>query len=240
MLGATPGPATVSPAIPETDSQMSFVRLVRLQRIVESARRSLIAAFPTLPPGAAVRYWELPRFAEVAFLDRTALRVWYRDSTLVWSRFGGMASLHQPVDAMLEFTENQPMPGYALEPEAVRLYLAGWRAQNDNRWDAADSLYVLARQATRTRWALAYAICNNRARIALARDRPDQAVGFLQEYDSLKGRDASYWAVSAWIEARYGNPEAALEQVQRCLALDPGNEDGLRLAQALRGSKPAP
>jgi len=239
MLAAVPGPATVSPAIPETESQMSFIRLVRLQRIVESARRSLRANVPTLPRHAAVRYWELPRFAEVAFLDRTALQVWYRDTTLVWSRFGGLASLHQPVDALLEFTESQPMPGYVLEPEAVRLYLAGWRAQHDNRWAAADSLFVLARQATKTRWALVYAIANNRARIAVARERPDLAVGFLEEYASLKGRDASYWAVSAWIEARYGNPEVAREQVRRCLALDPGNEDGLRLAQVLR-ERPQP
>lgn len=234
MLVATPGPTTVAPLVPETDSDMSFVRLVRLQRIVESARRSMRAAFPALPPGAAVRYWDLPRFAEVAFLGRSALCVWYHDTTLVWSKFGGVANIDQPITAMVEFMDSQPLPGRALEPAAVRLYLAGWRAQVARDWEAADSLYLLAQQATRTRWALAYAIRNNRARVALARGRPDQARGFLEEYAAIKGRDASYWAVSAWMEARYGNLDVALTQVRRCLAIDPENADALRLAEELR------
>lgn len=234
MLLATPGPATVSPDVPETASDMSFVRIVRLQRIVESARRSLLAAYPTLPHGAAVRYWELPRLAEVGFLDRTALQVWYGDTTLVWSKFGGVANIDQPVDALLEFTESQAVPGYVLEPEAVRLYLAAWRAQFARRLNEADSLFVLAQRATRTRWALAYGIRNNRARIALAQDRPEQARTLLEEYAALKGRDAGYWAVSAWVEYRNGNFDAALAQVQQCLALDPRNPDAMRLAEELQ------
>lgn len=238
LLIATPGPATVVPHLPRSDSDMSFGRLVRLQRTVESVRGSMLAEFPTLPRGAAVRYWEMPRFAEVGFQDQAALRVWYRDTTLTWSKFGGIASIDQPVDAMVEFMDFQPLPGYVLEPAAMRLYTAGWRAQVARQWETADSLLMLAQRATRTRWALAYAILNNRARIAVARNRREEARGFLEEYAALKGRDAGYWAVSAWIESGYGNLDAARAQVQRCLALDPRNPDGLKLAAQLGSSSP--
>ena len=234
LLVAAPGPSVVAPEAPATTSQMSFLRLVRLQRIAESARRSLTASFPALPQGACVRYWGLQHISQVAFAGPAALAVWYRDTTLTWSPFGGAGNAGQRVDAIVEFQDHEPLPGHALEPGAVRLYLAGGQAQRVGRWAAADSLYQAARAATRTRWALAYAICDNRARVAMSLDRPDRARAFMEEYAAIKGRDAEYWAVSAWIESARGRFDAALAESERCLALDPRNQECLQMAEGLR------
>jgi hypothetical protein len=77
---------------------MSFVRLARLQRTVDGARRALTTRFPTLRKGAEIRYWSMPLLSKSAS-RREAARVWYGDSTITWGKFGGMEGIKRDFDA---------------------------------------------------------------------------------------------------------------------------------------------
>ena len=86
---------------------------------------------------------------------------------------------------------------------------------------------------TQTRWALAYVLLNNRARIAMSMGLPEQARSLMEEYARIKGRDASHWAVIAWIEAESGRLDLARDALRRGLALEPDNDECLEMARDL-------
>ena len=179
-LVALPVPRDVTGAPPVTASLLSFERVSRLQRVVNSTHEALNSRFPTLPSGAAIRYWSVPLLSEVGYSDSRALRVWYGDSTLSWRTFGGEAGLEQTVDALVDFNVPSPAPAVVIEPAAIALIRAGNTAMRAGRLVEADSLFASALEA-QPRIALPFETALLRVRAAIAVERGDTtaAHGFL-------------------------------------------------------------
>jgi hypothetical protein len=234
LLLAHPAPGTVTVRPPRTASSFSLARLARLQRIVESTRRELAARAPALPRGAVVRYTEVPLLAEVAFNHDNALRVWYHDSTLSWRSVGATRDLRERADALIEFEHDDPWPATWIEPEAFRLYRQAFAASTAGQAVVADSLFAAAEIALGGR-ARAFRAALIRGRAWLAWYRGDYATaerltGLLP---ALEGEAANYWALMGWLAAVRGDRAAAEDALRRCLAQDPSDPEGLRLADAL-------
>lgn len=169
LLLAQPAPAVVTDRPPPGASSFSFARITRLQRIVESTRRTLRAEVPDLPRDGVVRYGELPRLAEVGFNGANALRAWYRDTTLTWRGFGGHEGVHERTDALLEYEPDRPWPAVLIESEAYRLYRLAYDAGLAGRLESADSLLTAARGAQRHEAIRFYALVDSSRRLIAQR-----------------------------------------------------------------------
>jgi hypothetical protein len=222
----------VAQEAPVTDSHTSYLRLVRLERIVRSTRHALSAGYPTLPHGAVVRFWNLPRLAEVGFNSSSALRVWYGDSTLTWERFGGVANLDARTDALVEYRDLDADPANAIEPDAFHAYLEGGRALLAGRRDQGREWLERALQ-TRTRGPMHASTLFHLAMLAL--DRHDiasmEALRAAYVRDHLPGADLH--AIDAGLAMLRGDRLGAYSALQRCLAIDPGHTQGRELMKAL-------
>ncbi len=241
LVFASPGPAMVAIAAPATPSHMSYRRLVRLQRTVESTRQAMLAMHPALPRDAAVRFWNLPRLAEVGFQEHAALRVWYRDSTLTWGRFGGVGGLDQKVDALVEYRDNTAAPAQALESPAFEAFLRGGNAMMAGRLEEAEAEFQRAEGATRTRGLLYASLAFNRSWLAVDRREPARAESLLRvSRESGQKADADYWALVARIAIERNNRPTATAALSRCLALEPNHVMGREIARVLaaNGSPP--
>jgi hypothetical protein len=152
---------------PTTDSHLSFPRLTRLQRVVESSRRELKAKEPRLPHQAQVRYWWVPRLTEFGFQGPYAVRVWYGDSTLVWEKFGGNEGYDRHSDALVEYLNDTAWPAQVDEVELLDYIRRGRDLMDQNRWLEADTVFaqVIALHHSDQGGLLA-SIVQNRARIA--------------------------------------------------------------------------
>jgi hypothetical protein len=170
LLLAQPAPAVVTDRPPPGASSFSFARITRLQRIVESTRRTLLAEVPRLPRQGVVRYGELPRLAEVGFNGANALRAWYQDTTLTWRGFGGQGGVRERTDALLEYEPDRPWPAVLIEPEAFRLYRLAYDAGLAGELAAADSLLAAARRAQRHEALRFYALVDS-SRLLIAERR---------------------------------------------------------------------
>jgi len=235
LLLAPLGPATVAITAPATGSHMSYVRLVRLQRTVESTRHALKAAYPKLSSGAAVKFWNLPQLAEVGFQGSAALGVWYGDSSLSWSRFGGAGAIGQNVDALVEYRDFTAVPAQVLEPEAFESYFRAGLAMIDGRMDEAEAELERTERATGTRGPLYASVAFNRAWIAIGNGNANRADSLLRvSHEFGQKKDADYWALAARIALVRNDRPGAISAVERCLALDPRNARGLEIVQFLR------
>ena len=107
-LLVAPAAPTTTQEVPATRSDLSFVRLTRLQRLVTSTRRELLTAHPRLPAGAHIAYWTMPGFAEVGFQGEKAAQVWYDDPALRFTGFGGLAGFGQLPDAVIGLDGTEP------------------------------------------------------------------------------------------------------------------------------------
>jgi hypothetical protein len=212
---------------------MAYVRLARLQRTLESTRRALLHTRPALPRGAAVKFWNLPRLAEVGFQGSSALRVWYRDSTLTWDRFGGVGNLNQHVDALVEYRDFAADPATVIEPAAYEAYFEAGRALLAGRPADADSMLARGARATRTRGPLYGSIALNRAWLAIDRGDLAGAEAFARDASTYGGQDADYWALVARIALLHRDPVVATAAARQCLALDPRNSRGLEILALL-------
>ncbi|TMK79123.1 MAG: hypothetical protein E6G45_04420 [Actinobacteria bacterium] len=233
LLLAPAAPPDVSTAAPATASHMSYVRLVRLQRTLDSTRRALVTTHPELPPGTSVRYWNLPRLAEVGFQGSAALRVWYRDSTLRWERFGGPGGLKRGGDVVVEYRDFAASPATVIEPAAIALLAQAARAYGERRFAAADSLLARGLESTASRGTLYGTLLINRARANIE-------LGRLLVADSLNRRSRQYWptnadswAVEARIFAMRGDRRAAVAALRRCFAIEPRHAEAHELARSL-------
>ncbi len=222
-------------AAPESVSQMSYVRLVRLQRTLESTHRALQAGDAKLVRGSTVKYWNLPRLTEVGFQGSAALRVWGRDSTLHWDRFGGVGSMQQEFGALIEYRDDAVDPAAALERPAFEAFFEARTAMISWRFEPADTLFALAAQGTRSRGPLFAAVGFNRALLAVARADTTSAESLLRvALDAGHPEEADYWELRARIALLKNDRATAAEAVRRCLALAPGHAQGLELARVLQ------
>ena len=231
---ATPPPAVVTPRPPTSVSYLSYARLVRLQRLVDSTRRALLARYPTLPRRAVVRYWNMPQGADWAFQKSRALRVWYGDSTLTWDRFGGQSGLDQRVDALVAYNSDRAAPAVVIEPAALRLFLESRGAFAGGRMREADSLLAATLLAQREpAEPLALAVLQNQVRVALARGDLARAQALNEAALEREGESARYYVIAARLAIARGDPAAAEEALRKCLTLEPGNPEGEEIARGL-------
>lgn len=142
LLAPTATPTTLE--FPITRSDLSFVRLARLQRIVTQTRHELLTTHPVLPSGARVRFWTMPGFAEVGFQQEQAAQVWYHDTTLTFRGFGGLAGLADPPDVVITY-DGTATEGAAVTMTAPTLRYYGLAHIAAQRGDAVavDSLGAL-------------------------------------------------------------------------------------------------
>jgi hypothetical protein len=219
---------------PVTTSDMSFVRLARLQRIVDRTRVAVTTRFPTLRRGADVRYWAIPRMADVGFQRERAVRVWYGDSTITWRPFGGMSGTADPGDVLIEFEPGHEPLAVVIEPLALAPFRDSFEGFKSGRPAEAESLLVLA-AAAQSAEALQFhgAILRNRARVRFNL-RDFAGADSLNELSFEKsGPAAGYYSLVAHIALARRDRRRAAEAVRECLALEPNDPDGRALAEAL-------
>jgi hypothetical protein len=185
LLLAQPAPAVVATAPPPGASSFSFARITRLQRIVESTRRTLRAEVPRLPHHAVVRFGELPWLAEVGFNGANALHVWYRDTTLTWRGLGGYEGVRGRTDAFVEYEPDDPWPAVHIEAKAFQLYREAYAAALIGHLVSADSLLVAARRAQRHDAVKFFGLVDT-ARSIIARTRPPVGLGRIRMRDSTR------------------------------------------------------
>jgi hypothetical protein len=169
LLSSQPAPAVVADVPPTGPSSFSFARLIRLQRVVESTRRTLRAEAPRLPAGAVVRYGDLPLLAEVGFNGANALHAWHGDTTLAWRGFGGPAGVRARTDVLLEYEHDWPWPAVRVAPGAMRLFAEAYDAGLAGRLVDADSLLVAARSAQAHDAPRFFALLDSARRMIVAR-----------------------------------------------------------------------
>ncbi len=219
---------------PATASQLSFVRLARLQRTLESTRLALRDRHPELPAGARVEYLGIPNVVLFGFEDSLAARVWYRDPTLQWTSFERRPGGGYRTDALVEYEGGLAAPARAVEPGAARDFVAGLAAMERRRDAEAESLLVSAQRAhPEPRGPLSQTLWMNRAILAFQRGRDADADSFNRAALALGGESADSWALAAHLALARGDLAAARAAVERCLALDPRHGEGRYLAGRL-------
>jgi hypothetical protein len=234
LLLAAPAPGTVTSLPPATVSSLSFERIVRLQRIVESARRVLRARHPALPRGGVVRFWNLGQLAEVGFNGSSALRVWYGDSTLVWHAYSGYGAADTRADAAVEFELASAWPARVIEPRAFALFVDATARANARDCRAADSVFALAGRAQPGDSLYFHGlVAINRADACWNCQRYVEAESLTQVGGRFAGVSANYYVLAAEIALLHHNPALAAEAVRRCLALDPREPNALAMARML-------
>lgn len=234
LLLAAPAPALVATEAPPATSQISFTRLVRLQRTVAATEEALLVRHPVLPRGADVRYWALPRMVELAFLGETAPRVWYADSLLGWQGFGGDRGFERrPPDAIVQFSPDRSVAELAvvIEPDAYRYYAAARWAFVAEENAIADSLFTLAYRAQPRPAPFFFAnVARDQARLAYNRgDFP--AADSLNALDlAFAGESPYHAALAAHLAFVRGDRATAARWLAASLALDPQHAEARELA----------
>lgn len=234
LLVAMPGPPVVLDEAPRTVSHMSFPRLVRLQRVVESTRRELARAYPRLGPGSVVRYWQLPLLAEVGFADSLAIPVWYRDRSVSWASASGEDIVRLRTDALVVYTRNAPLPAIAADPATVEIYRRAGRAHIEERYAEAESLYVRALSAGRWRSPLHGIIANSLARLRLGRGDLDGAIAFVDTAAANGVDDGDFWETCALIALASGDSAGAEQAARKSLEADPHSYAANQILSDLR------
>lgn len=212
---------------PATTSDLSFVRIARLQRIVSPSRDVILARYPRLPAGTIVRYQNVPRMANVGFHGESAVQVWYADTTLRFEPFGGREGYRWASDAVLSY---MPMrePICEIEDAAIRsAYGRALDAMDHERLDEADSLLTVAeRLQTPPPFSLLGWIMHNRAIVELRRGHVARADTLNRESWQYTSDHPSYYALGAYIAMTRRDTANALRQARVCLQMQP--DHGIR------------
>jgi len=234
LLLATPAPAIVEAQPAASTSSLSFARLARMQRTVESTRRALRAEAPTLPRGAIVRYWNVPRVSELGFAGERALQTWYADTSLAWGSFAGAEGLRTGADAVVEYERDAAWPAVVLAPHALALYAEGYEVSRTLGLAASESLLVAA-LAAQSAPAPAFrgALHGNLAWIAYANRAYARADSLNRSSLALVGESAGYWALAGFLALARGDQAAASEAVARSLTYDANDARALALARMI-------
>jgi hypothetical protein len=234
LLLARPAPAVATAQPPPSASSFSFARIVRLQRVVESTRDALLGHAPRLRHGGVVRYCNILLLAEVGYAGPLALRTWYGDSTLVWTKFGGVSGWKEPRDVFLEFDPDRPWPATFVEPRAIALYLAALDSAATGDWPAADALALESQRHQPGRELYFHGLLARiRAEAAMRRDDYFHADSLNRLAYELAGETSRYWLMTARMAALRGDRAHAEKALRECLSLDPRDQDGLNLARDL-------
>lgn len=237
LLVAPTAPATTQ-EVPLTRSDLGFVRLARLQKLVTATRTELLAAHPRLPAGAHVAYWTMPGLAEVGFQREKAAQVWYDDRSLRFTGFGGLNGFTELPDAVIGLDGTEPAhPAVVITPRALQLFAMGYTAARSNDAVAVDSLLALALLA-QPREVRAF-----NGQMLFTRASARAALGHDHVADSLLALaiqrlhdHAGAYSLAAVLAARRGATDEARRLATRALELDPNDAQARQVLLQLRGS----
>jgi len=239
LLLAPTAPPVVEHTLPATTRPFSFLHVTRMQRTVDSARRALAAAHPTLPAGSRIGWWSLPPHTQIGFAGPAAVRTWYDDSTLTWTFWDRFALEEHVPEAILGFEPGVASPARMMQPAAVAALRQGLATGEAGDLAGADDALVAALAAQDPQVeAFTVEVVRLRARLAFQ-------IGDMERADSLNrvdlglvGASASYHGLAALIAVRRGRPVEAWQNAQRALVLRPGDPEALDALNEL-GAGPA-
>lgn len=233
LVASTPAPLTASAMPPPSASGLSLARLTRLQRIVDSTRKTLLAGRPALARGSSVFYLSRIPLTDFGFRGAKAVRAWYGDSTLAWDWIG--AAHYPPApDPVLAWNANSASPAVILDPQAVQAWMEGTNQLQRGSIERADSLLRSAEAAQVHRAdAFTSAISRVRARIAVWMGADARADSLNDLDSSLAGPSAEFYLVKAATAFRRRDYSDSEHDLGRCLSLDPGDSEAIALAGRL-------
>jgi tetratricopeptide (TPR) repeat protein len=240
LFAASAAPAAIGLLPDARAASMDFVRIARLQRLVRETRVALLAAHPTLPPGAALAPHDLPHGAQHAFEGSSALAAWYGDPSLRWIRFTDFRTdTTLAPAAIVEYQTEADPPVLVLTPEAFRMWLRAAAMLEAERWEeaivAADRADSLANEPRAVTFAAGNAY--RRAYAAMSLGRDTVAIAEARRAVALSPRDATArFTVALALRAagRLGEADAALDTLLR---LSPGDADARALREEIRRAR---
>jgi tetratricopeptide (TPR) repeat protein len=231
----SPGAITVVTDMPPANaSHVSFQQITRLERITDGARRALATHLPNLPPHSIVTYWEIPRLAEFAFQGSRALRVWYGDSTIAWSSFGGEGGLYKNFAGAIEFRHDPKRTATIIDSVAIRRFQLAGQAMMAGRLGTADSILAVAVAAEAADSSRFLGILiHNRAAVALKLGRLDLADAYNRQATDLGITGENHWVLTAQVAAMRGDREGAIAALRHALSYNPKSPEALDLLRQL-------
>jgi len=225
LVVALPAPNRIIKDTPQMTSRIGFVQLVRLQRVIDGARRAIFASYPTLKKGADVAYWSRVAMTEVGFEREKAIRVWYGDSTITWRWLWSGAHPQLYSDVALTFEAAGTRPTVVLSPETMDLVRKATDTFIHRQFREADSLLILVDQSQNfrsielTAWVLL-----RRSHVAYNTAKYSRADSLNEILGSLTNQSANYCAMRAALMLQAHNLEECRFWLQQCVAKDPNNE----------------
>jgi hypothetical protein len=227
LVGALPAPNRIIKNTPYTTSRIGFVRLVRLQRVVDGARRALFTAYPTLKKGADVAYWSRVAMTEVGFEREKAIRVWYGDSTITWRWLWEGVHPQLDPDVAMTFEAGGTRPTVVLSAQTMDLVRKATDAFIHKRFPEADSLLVLIEPSQDptsielTAWVLL-----RRSHVAYNTGQYERADSLNELLGKITSEGANYCGMRAALMLQRHNTQECQFWLDQCLAKDPNNEVG--------------
>jgi hypothetical protein len=240
LVVALPAPNRIIKNTPNTTSRIGFVRLVRLQRVVDGARRALFADYPTLKKGADVAYWSRVAMTEVGFEREKAIRVWYGDSTITWRWLweGAQPQLHP--DVAMTFEAAGTRPTVVLSAQTMDLVRKATDAFIHKRFPEADSLLQLVEPSQNpssvelTAWVLL-----RRSHVAYNTAQYARADSLNEVLGKITSEGANYCGMRAALMLQRRNTEECRFWLAQCFNQDPNNEVGKIVLTSLRAYEAA-
>jgi hypothetical protein len=214
-----------SPTIlsPFTASEVSYRRLVRMQHVVDPTRRLVEREAGKLPPGAAIRFWDLPRGTLVGFEGELAPRVWLRDRTATFQGFDPPTDPRLLPHLVIAYNAGVARPPVvitrgALETIAHALAIV---ETDPARSDSLNAAAILAQSPP----AAPLTIAATRARvvIALNEDRVADARRLADQAAAIEGPTPNTLAFDGAVAISEGRMAEAERLLRQALHLDPRN-----------------
>jgi len=234
LLVAPGVPPLVTREPPPNGSHVSFAQMVRLQTIVLESRTVLLRDVPHLAPHDHVCYWEMPRLAEFAYQGSKAIQVWYGDSTLSWTAFGGQRGLTAPLAAGIEFRFAEKPFAASVSGRAILLYQQAAALSIANQEDRADSLLrVTMKVLDHDHGPFLGTLYENMALNAYRRQRYELADSLNEVALRVGAETGSYWLLRAARAIINGDRAMAQAAIQRSLQLDGNNDAAQEVARQL-------
>jgi len=224
-LALSPPPPLLVEAIPGArPTAVTYSELVRVQRFVGLTRRTLLDAYPSLPPGTRIGRHLVPRLAMYGFAGDRALQVWYRDTTVRWLPFGDFVNDTAARPATIVQYEPHAARQIALvSPAAMRTLIEAADDVAHARWPVALAALAKAEALQPDRGADAFfGIVADRRALTLAAQGHD-AEAEREAHRALRlwsdAVDSRYVLARLW--ARAGQFEAATRQLDTLLMAAP-------------------
>ena len=225
LLVAWPAPNRILKDTPFSTSRIGFVRLVRLERVVDGARRAIFISYPTLKKGADVAYWSRVAMTEVGFEREKAIRVWYGDSTITWRWLWSGLPPRLYSDVALTFEAAGTRPTVILKPITMDLVRKATDAFTHQRFAEADSLLQLIERTQKPESVeLSAWVLLRQSHVAYNTGQYERANSLNEQLGAITNEGANYCAMRAALMLQQHNLAECHYWLDQCIAKDPNNE----------------